>query len=85
MDDIADLFDYQNKYAIIHYLKEISENGLFKLVIMTHNFDFFRTLEGRFVRYPFCLMASRNPNGITLAKTTGIRTSFCERLEVAFF
>ncbi len=85
MDDIADSFDYQNKYAIIHYLKEISENGLFKLVIMTHNFDFFRTLEGRFVRYPFCLMASRNPNGITLAKATGIRNVFANDWKLHFF
>ncbi len=85
VDDIADSFDYQNKYAIIHYLKEISENGLFKLVIMTHNFDFFRTLEGRFVRYPFCLMASRNPNGITLAKATGIRNVFANDWKLHFF
>ena len=30
VDDIADSFDYQNKYAIIQYLKDISEDGLFK-------------------------------------------------------
>ncbi|CAI4031379.1 hypothetical protein DNFV4_01805 [Nitrospira tepida] len=85
VDDIADSFDYQNKYAIIHYLKEISENGLFKLIIMTHNFDFFRTLEGRFVRYPYCLMASKNPNGITLAKATGIRNIFANDWKTHFF
>jgi hypothetical protein len=47
IDDIADSFDYQNKYAIIQYLKDISEdgNGLFKQIIMTHNFEFFRTIE----------------------------------------
>ena len=47
IDDIADSFDYQNKYAIIQYLDDISKDGLFKLIIMTHNFDFFRTIEGR--------------------------------------
>ena len=59
VDDIADSFDYQNKYAIIQYLKDISEDGLFKLLIMTHNLDFFRTLNSRFIGYPNCLMASK--------------------------
>jgi hypothetical protein len=30
VDDVADSFGYQNKYAIIHYLKEISEDGYLK-------------------------------------------------------
>lgn len=49
IDDIADSFDYQNKYAIIEYLKElIDENGdIFKLIILTHNYDFFRTVKSR--------------------------------------
>lgn len=85
VDDIADSFDYQNKYAIIHYLKEISEDELFKLIIMTHNFDFFRTLEGRFVSYPFCLIASKNSNGITLTKASGIRNIFVNDWKIHFF
>ena len=44
VDDIANSFDYQNKYAIIQYLKDTSQDPLFKQIIMTHNFDFFRTL-----------------------------------------
>ena len=40
IDDLADSFDYQNKYAIIQYLKDISEDGFFNQIIMTHNFDF---------------------------------------------
>jgi hypothetical protein len=47
MDDIADSFDYRNKYAIIEYIKEIVENGLFKVIILTHNFDFYRTVACR--------------------------------------
>jgi hypothetical protein len=76
VDDIADSFDYSNKYAIIQYLKDISEAGPFKLIIMTHNFDFFRTIEGRFVGYPNCLMASKNAQGVSLAQATGIRNVF---------
>jgi len=47
IDDIADSFDYKNKYAIIEYLKEISENEKFISIILTHNFDFFRTVQER--------------------------------------
>ena len=85
VDDIADSFDYQNKYAIIQYLNDISEEGLFKLIIMTHNFDFFRTIESRFVKYSHCLMASRNENGITLAQATGIRNIFANDWKTHFF
>ncbi len=47
VDDIADSFDYKNKYAIIEYLKEISEFDRFYIIILTHNFDFFRSIKGR--------------------------------------
>lgn len=48
IDDIADSFDYKNKYAIIEYLKEISEKGNFYQILLSHNFDFYRTICGRF-------------------------------------
>jgi len=47
MDDIADSFDYRNKYAIIEYIKDIVDTDLFMPVILTHNFDFYRTVAGR--------------------------------------
>jgi hypothetical protein len=55
IDDVADSFDYKNKYAIIEYLKEISEyekdeKKLFNLIILTHNFDFFRTVKSRIIK-----------------------------------
>ena len=43
-DDIADSFDYRNKYAIIQYLEEISSYDNFKQIILTHNYDFFRSV-----------------------------------------
>ena len=46
-DDVADSFDYKNKYAIIEYLKDISESSIFKMIILTHNFDFYRTVASR--------------------------------------
>lgn len=47
IDDIADSFDYKNKYAIIEYIYEMSENPKFNLLILSHNFDFYRTISSR--------------------------------------
>ena len=85
VDDLADSFDYRNKYAIVQYLKDISEDGLFKLLLMTHNFDFFRTIESRFVGYSNCLVASKNGGGISLAQATGIRNIFANDWKLHFF
>ena len=78
VDDIADSFDYKNKYAIIQYLKEISENPLFKLIILTHNFDFFRTIESRgIVNRKNCFSAYKSSDGeIKIEPTQGLRNIF---------
>ncbi|PWU26588.1 hypothetical protein DK254_28955 [Pseudomonas sp. RW407] len=47
VDDIADSFDYKNKYAIIEYFNEISKVTFFRLLFLTHNFDFHRTISSR--------------------------------------
>lgn len=47
VDDIADSFDYKNKYAIIEYLYEIAQEPNFYMLILTHNFDFHRTVSSR--------------------------------------
>lgn len=85
IDDIADSFDYQNKYAIIQYLKDIHDDPLFKQIIMTHNFDFFRTVESRFVPYSHCLMASRSSAGIKLEQAKGIKNVFVNDWKKEFF
>ena len=46
-DDIADSFDYANKYAILEYIEDIAENEIFHSIILTHNFDFYRSLHTR--------------------------------------
>ncbi len=66
IDDIADSFDYKNKYAIIEYLKDISKESKFYQIILTHNFDFFRTLKGRFVERKFCKMIIKSTNKISI-------------------
>lgn len=45
LDDVSDSFDYKNKYAIIECLKDFSELSNIQLIILTHNFDFYRSLR----------------------------------------
>lgn len=47
IDDIADSFDYKNKYAIIEYLKDMKNINYFYLIILSHNFDFYRNVSSR--------------------------------------
>lgn len=47
LDDIADSFDYKNKYAIIEYIKDFNESNIFRSIILTHNFDFYRSVAKR--------------------------------------
>lgn len=69
IDDIADSFDYKNKYAIVEYLWGMKECSLFHLLIMTHNFDFYRTVRGRLSIYGGNkLLASRLGTDIKVAK-----------------
>lgn len=49
IDDIADSFDYKNKYAIVEYLRDIAQVSHFYLFILTHNFDFHRIVGGRII------------------------------------
>lgn len=47
IDDIADSFDYKNKYAIVEYLFDMANNDNFCMIILSHNFDFYRTVSER--------------------------------------
>jgi ABC-type cobalamin/Fe3+-siderophores transport system ATPase subunit len=46
-DDVSDSFDYKNKFAIIEYIRDLHLSNDFKLIILTHNFDFYRTIASR--------------------------------------
>ncbi len=85
VDDIADSFDYKNKYAIIQYLMDISECPHFRQIILTHNFDFYRTVESRFVGYNNCLMVSKTGSGVALEKAAGIKNVFINDWKGAFY
>ncbi|WYQ41259.1 hypothetical protein NST67_14995 [Bacillus sp. FSL W7-1321] len=70
IDDIADSFDYKNKYAIIEYLKDIFDNNIFYSIILTHNFDFYRTIQDRIssgkTKHEASFMAVKDQDGIRL-------------------
>jgi energy-coupling factor transporter ATP-binding protein EcfA2 len=85
VDDIADSFDYKNKYAIIQYLMEIADGPLFKQLLLTHNFDFFRTVSSRFVPYNNCHMANKSGGTIHLNKAAGIKNIFVNDWKKAFY
>lgn len=77
VDDIADSFDYKNKYAIIQYLKDISEHELFYQIILTHNFDFFRSVENRNIAtYKNLFLTYKSSNNIELVGAKGIKNPF---------
>ncbi|PRY90336.1 hypothetical protein BY457_12719 [Marinilabilia salmonicolor] len=78
LDDIADSFDYKNKYAIIEYLKDISEDSKFKVLLLTHNFDFYRTVASRLpsINYADCFMTIRSDAEVKLVKGQYLRNVF---------
>lgn len=69
IDDIADSFDYKNKYAIIQYLNDLNKSENFKSIVLTHNFDFYRTLQERILasgKRDYSFIAERNNDEIRL-------------------
>lgn len=76
IDDAADSFDYKNKHAIVQYLMDLSLTEKFHQIILTHNFDFFRTLASTFVHRERCLMANRSAGSISLEVAHGVNNYF---------
>jgi len=71
IDDIADSFDYKNKYAIVEYLNDLSKEDNFSSIILTHNFDFFRTLQSRILqnnKWEYSFIAEKFEDEIKLIK-----------------
>jgi hypothetical protein len=63
-DDIADSFDYQNKYAIVEYLHDLdTATPNMYMVVLTHNFDFYRTMASRLGLRSCSWMAIKKTNG----------------------
>ena len=84
-DDIADSFDYRNKYAIIEYLHDISFDSTNKthMILLTHNYDFFRAFRMRCCIHwntsSKALEARRSRGAITLSG--GVHTNEFKRIK----
>lgn len=76
IDDPADSFDYKNKHAILHYLKDLSEIEHFYQIVLTHNFDFYRSLANSYVNRTRSLMANRTGEAIELSQASVINNIF---------
>lgn len=76
-DDIADSFDYKNKFAIIEYLNDISEFFHFKILILTHNFDFYRNVASRVnIHRQNCYMVKKKSNEILIEEGKYLKDIF---------
>jgi hypothetical protein len=53
--------------------------------VLTHNFDFFRTINSRFVPYPHCLMAVKTSAGVALQQAAGIQNVFGKDWKPSFY
>lgn len=81
LDDVADSFDYRNKYAIVEYLIDISEAGNFKSILLTHNFDFYRNVCSRLgIASVNSLMVTRDRSGMLRMVSNMYRRNFFDFL-----
>lgn len=84
IDDIADSFDYKNKYAIIEYLYDISKNDNIDLLILTHNFDFYRTTVSRIgIINNNCYIVQKNDDEILEMKNFGYSKDYFSNVIVS--
>lgn len=83
IDDPADSFDYKNKHAIIQYLEDVDKKSNIYQIILTHNYDFFRSTT-RFVNRSKCLMANKHPEKIELQRADGVENYFKGILKARF-
>ncbi|XKM13847.1 hypothetical protein RCS94_01405 [Orbaceae bacterium ac157xtp] len=81
IDDIADSFDYKNKHAIVQYLDDLNKIDFFYQIILTHNFDLYRTLANNFVHRDNCLMANKLSDSLKLEQAEGIKNYFIGKLK----
>jgi len=83
-DDIADSFDYKNKYAIIEYLNDLANTTGIDLLMLTHNFDFYRTIKSRLgVARANCFIAQRNEEGVVSISEFKYQKDFFKQVIIA--
>ena len=53
--------------------------------MLTHNFDFFRTVQSRFIPYNHCLVATKAGTSLSLDQARGIKNPFVKDWRKGFF
>lgn len=90
LDDISESFDYKNKYAVIEYISDIAAftnsagDKNFKVLVLTHNFDFYRTIASRITKPGNSYIAFSDEGEIKFEKgqyTKNIFTNYKRKLE----
>ncbi len=81
IDDIADSFDYKNKYAIVELLKELNDNNLFHLIVMTHNFDFYRICANQLSVTTLSILKDTKINFISFYYKKNIFSTFKDNID----
>ena len=76
IDDIADSFDYKNKYAIVEYLNDMLMQERFRQIILTHNYDFYRTVWRRLGLSGTNYHVSRTEVGVSIVNESMYRDPF---------
>ena len=76
IDDIADSFDYKNKYAIVEYLNDMLMQNGFRQIILTHNYDFYRTVWRRLALSGMNYHVTRTEDGVSIENEVMYRDPF---------
>jgi hypothetical protein len=77
-DDIADSYDYSNKLVIIQYLEEITHIDNVYVILLTHNFDFYRSVGLKIAYYQNCFFANKTRSEITIENGKYLQNVFSE-------
>lgn len=81
-DDVSESFDYRNKHAIIEYIKDVSllknvaGEKMFNVLLLTHNYDFYRTVASRLGISNNSYIAYVNNGEVKLKKAQYTRNPF---------
>jgi hypothetical protein len=71
LDDVVDSFDYGNRYAFIEYIKDMIEIDQSNVIVLTNNYDFFRSLKSRVHSLSGLAAHINKSSTVVIAKPTG--------------
>lgn len=70
LDDIIESFDYHNKMAFLEILYDLKQNQKNKIIFLTHNYDFFKTIKSRLNIKSYNVFNAQNKDGNIIIEKT---------------